>query len=54
MLDQVDVLVDGPFQLARRTLTLPWRGSGNQRIIDVPATLREGRVVEWESVSPAG
>ena len=26
MLDQVDVLVDGPFQLARRTLTLPWRG----------------------------
>ena len=54
MLDQVDVLVDGPFQLARRTLTLPWRGSGNQRIIDLPATLREGRVVEWESVSPAG
>lgn len=46
MLDQIDVLVDGSFQLTHRTLTLPWRGSSNQRIIDVPATLRVGRAVE--------
>jgi anaerobic ribonucleoside-triphosphate reductase activating protein len=40
-------LVDGPFQLVHRTLTLPWRGSSNQRVIDMPATLRGGRAVEW-------
>lgn len=47
MLGQIDVLVDGPFQLVHRTLTLPWRGSSNQRVIDMPATLRGGRAVEW-------
>ncbi|MSS46360.1 anaerobic ribonucleoside-triphosphate reductase activating protein [Cutibacterium sp. WCA-380-WT-3A] len=47
MLGQIDVVVDGPFQLARRTLALNWRGSSNQRVIDVPATLRVGRAVEW-------
>ena len=47
MLGQIDVLVDGPFQLAHRTLTVPWRGSSNQRLIDMPATLRAGHAVEW-------
>lgn len=47
MLGQIDVLVDGPFQLVHRTLTLSWRGSSNQRVIDMPATLRGGRAVEW-------
>lgn len=42
-LSALDVLVDGPFVVARRTLTLPWRGSTNQRLIDVPATLKRGR-----------
>ena len=35
LLNEVDVLVDGPFLLAERTLTLPWRGSRNQRVIDL-------------------
>ena len=34
-----DVLVDGPFILEEKTLNLLWRGSGNQRLIDVPASL---------------
>lgn len=35
LLDEVDVLVDGPFVLAERSLTLDWRGSKNQRIINL-------------------
>ncbi len=45
-LNALDVLVDGPFILAKRTLSLPWRGSTNQRLIDVPATLLAGVAVE--------
>ena len=48
---EVDVLVDGPFLLARRTLALAWRGSDNQRLIDVPASLAAGTAVEWEENS---
>lgn len=43
-----DVLVDGPFILAERDITLPFRGSRNQRIIDVPSTIVTGHVVELE------
>ena len=46
LLDFVDVLVDGPYVEARRDPALRFRGSDNQRIIDVPASLREGRAVE--------
>lgn len=45
LLGLVDVLVDGPFVLARRSLALPWRGSTNQRLIDLPATLAGGQTV---------
>ena len=45
-LELTDVLVDGPFLLEQRTLSLKWRGSRNQRIIDVPKSLAEGRAVE--------
>ena len=44
-LKELDVLVDGPFVLAQRTLSLSWRGSKNQRLIDVPASLVTGEVV---------
>ena len=46
LLSQLDVLIDGPFVLAERTLSLRFRGSKNQRAIDVPASLQSGRVVE--------
>ena len=38
----VDVMVAGPYVRARRTLSLPWRGSANQVLVDVPASLRSG------------
>ena len=44
----IDVLVDGPFIEAKKDLSLRFRGSANQRIIDVPASLRKGEIVLWE------
>ena len=44
----LDVLVDGPFVLEKKDLSLRFRGSSNQRLIDVPASLRENRVVLWK------
>lgn len=41
-----DVLVDGPFIEAQKDLTLPFRGSSNQRIIDVKKSLESGKIVE--------
>ena len=45
LLERVDVLVDGPFILAQRDPDLVFRGSANQRVIDVPASLCRGEVV---------
>ena len=44
----LDVLVDGPFILEEKDLSLRFRGSSNQRIIDVPASLERGEIVLWE------
>lgn len=41
LLHQLDILVDGPFVLAQRNLDLRFRGSENQRIIDVPRSLAQ-------------
>ncbi len=48
LLDNLDVLVDGPFVESRKSLELKWCGSSNQRLIDVPATRRTGSVVLWQ------
>jgi anaerobic ribonucleoside-triphosphate reductase activating protein len=45
LLAELDALVDGPFILEQRTLALPWRGSKNQRVINVPASLARCEVV---------
>lgn len=45
ILKNIDVLVDGEFNLARKNISLRFRGSSNQRIIDVPASLEAGEVV---------
>ncbi len=47
-LSYLDVLVDGPFVEEKRDLTLRFRGSSNQRIIDVPASLQQNQVVLWQ------
>ena len=47
LLKYLDVLVDGEFVEAKKDLTLRFRGSSNQRIIDVPKSLAADQVVWW-------
>ena len=54
LLAEVDVLVDGRFELARRDLTLAFRGSTNQRVLDARASLTTGRAVPWQRPGAAG
>ena len=48
ILEVIDVMVDGPFIEDLKDISLVFRGSSNQRIIDVPESIRSGRVVEVE------
>lgn len=45
ILDNIDVLVDGPFVQERYNITLKFRGSENQRLIDIRETRKTGKVV---------
>ena len=47
-LKYIDVLVDGPFVLKLKSFDVPFRGSSNQRLIDVPKTLKKGKVITLE------
>ena len=46
LLKSIDVLIDGPFLMEEKTLEVPFRGSRNQRILDVPKSLAENAPVE--------
>ena len=45
IINEIDILVDGRFEKKLRDITLPFRGSSNQRVIDVKQTLKNGEVV---------
>ena len=48
LLKEIDVLVDGPFEIDRMSLDIPWRGSANQRLVDVKKSLEKGELVLYE------
>ena len=50
LLEELDVLVDGPFLLEQKSLSLRFRGSENQRLIHVPPSLERGEVVLWDEI----
>lgn len=50
LLRQIDVLVDGRYDADKRDLMLQFRGSSNQRVIDVPKTLAGGAVTIWKDL----
>ncbi len=49
LVSNLDVIVDGKFELEKRNLSLKFRGSENQRLIDVPKSIQENKIV-WTSV----
>ena len=48
LLSYIDIMVDGEFIVAQKNLKVNFRGSDNQRIIDVKKSLESGEVVHWE------
>ena len=48
LLSYIDVLVDGPFIMAEKDVTLLFKGSANQRTIDVQKSLKAGEIIQWD------
>ena len=51
MLSMLDILVDGPFVEEKKNISLRFRGSENQRVIDMRKTLQSGNVVIWSGAN---
>ena len=47
-LDYIDILVDGKFNISKRNISLKYRGSSNQRVIDVQKSLKENQIILYE------
>ena len=45
IMQYIDVLVDGPYIDEKRNINLKWRGSSNQRVIDIKQTMQKGEIV---------
>jgi anaerobic ribonucleoside-triphosphate reductase activating protein len=54
LLSVTDMLVDGKFVLEEKSLNLLFRGSKNQRLINVPKSLEEGKAVLWNPEEESG
>lgn len=52
LLSLIDILVDGKFKIALKDISLKFRGSSNQRIIDVKKTLETGSITIWDKLEP--
>ena len=50
LLEVSDILIDGPFLEEKQDISLPFRGSSNQRLIDVPSSIELKRVVLWDEL----
>lgn len=48
LMSETDVLIDGPFVLSQRSLALRWKGSRNQRVLDMKKSLTAKQAVEFE------
>lgn len=49
VLRNIDILVDGQYIDSKRDPTLPYRGSNNQKLIDIQQSLRNGEIVLWQN-----
>lgn len=47
ILSYLDILVDGPFMIQKRNLALSFRGSENQRVLNMKETLKQGKVIKY-------
>ena len=50
LLSCIDILVDGRFVREEKDISLQFRGSRNQRVIDLPRTLQDGKIVIWDKL----
>lgn len=48
ILNLIDVLIDGKFEIEKRNINLKYRGSSNQRVIDMTATRKENKIILME------
>ena len=48
IISKCDVMVDGKYIDSQRDITLKWRGSSNQRVIDVQQSIQKGEIVLWK------
>lgn len=49
IVERCDIVVDGRYIDSQHDLTLPYRGSKNQRLINIPKTLQKGEIVLWQT-----
>lgn len=49
ILSLCDVLIDGRYIDSQRDVSLPWRGSSNQRVINLQQSLQKGEIVLWQT-----